>query len=76
MRVSLIRIRHSDPPVNHDHTSEPFERRTPVTQAWYAQNPETKVGSSGRTRIAAARRVRRLEREFGLPATSLGDDRA
>ena len=63
MKVTRIEIRHTDPPVRH----VPFTRAERgqgirVTRAWYA----TKVGSSGRTRIAAMRRVRKLERELGV----------
>lgn len=70
MKVTLIEIRHTDPPVKHT----PFTRAErgqgiPVTRSWYAHNPVTKIGSSGRTRKAAIRRVRRLEHEFGLGGT-------
>ena len=69
MKVVRIEIRHTDPPVKHvPFTHAERGQGVRVTRAWHAQNPATKVGSSGRTRIAAIRRVRKLELELGLAA--------
>ena len=68
LKVRLLEIRHTDPPVAH---VVPFTRAqrgqgTPVTRAWLCTNPATKLTASASSRKGAIARQAKLEREvFG-----------